>query len=52
MSRTGHPSIAAEETLEMYASMEAADKSKRRGGAAEDIKQLPAKAGAEAATKP
>ena len=30
--RTGVPPVAAEETIEMFAFMEAADESKRRGG--------------------
>jgi predicted dehydrogenase len=32
--KTGRPPVSAEETLEIYAFMEAADESKRRGGAA------------------
>lgn len=52
MFRTGQPPVAAEETIELYAFMEAADESKRRGGAAVDIKEVLAKARAEAATKP
>ena len=31
--RTGKPPVSAEETLEIYAFMEAADESKRQGGA-------------------
>ena len=30
--RTGKPPVSAEETIEIYAFMEAADESKRRGG--------------------
>jgi predicted dehydrogenase len=30
--RTGHPPVSAEETIELFAFMEAADESKRRGG--------------------
>ena len=52
MFRTGQPPVSAEETIELYAFMEAADESKRRGGASVDLKEVLAKARAEAATKP
>ena len=52
MFRTGHSPVSAEETMELYAFMEAADESKRRGGASVDLKEVLAKARAEAATKP
>ena len=52
MFRTGQSPVSAEETLELYAFMEAADESKRRGGAAVDLKEVLAKARSEAATKP
>jgi predicted dehydrogenase len=35
--QTGHPPVAAEETIEMFAFMEAADESKRRGGVTVDL---------------
>jgi hypothetical protein len=52
MFRTGQSPIAAEETLELYAFMEAADESKRRGGAPVNVQEILAKARAEAAAKP
>ena len=52
MFRTGQSPVAAEETLELYAFMEAADESKRRGGAPVELKEVLAKARAEAETKP
>jgi len=47
--RTGKPPVSAEESLEIYAFMEAADESKRRGGEAVNIKEVLSKAKAEAA---
>ncbi len=41
---TGKPPVSAEETLEIYAFMEAADESKRQGGAPVSIKSVIAKA--------
>lgn len=49
MFRTGQSPIASEETLELYAFMEAADESKRRGGAPVDLQEVLIKARAEAA---
>lgn len=46
--RTGTPPVTAEETLEIYAFMEAADESKRRGGAPVTIREVMEKAEAEA----
>ena len=37
--RTGRPPVSAEETLEIYAFMEAADASQRTGGAAVDVRE-------------
>ena len=42
--RTGRPPVAAEETIEMFAFMEAADESKRRGGVPIAIADVMAKA--------
>jgi predicted dehydrogenase len=47
--RTGQPPVSAEETLEMFAFMEAADESKRQGGAPVTIDAVLKKARAEAA---
>jgi len=47
--RTGKPPVTMEETLEIYAFMEAADESKRRGGEAVRLAELIAKAKTEAA---
>jgi hypothetical protein len=52
MFRTGIPPVSAEETLELYAFMEAADESKRRGGAEVTLKEVLDKARAEVAAKP
>jgi hypothetical protein len=52
MFRTGESPIAAEETLELYAFMEAADESKRRDGASVNIGEVLLKARAEAAARP
>jgi hypothetical protein len=43
--RSGHPPVSAEETLEIYAFMEAADESKRQGGAAVTLASVMAAAG-------
>lgn len=42
--RTGQPPVSAEETIEMFAFMEAADESKRRGGKPVAIESILAKA--------
>ena len=42
--RTGKPPVSAEETLEIYAFMEAADESKRQGGIRVSISDVLAKA--------
>jgi hypothetical protein len=44
--KTGKPPVSMEETLEIYTFMEAADESKRRGGAPVTIAEVMAKAGA------
>lgn len=44
MFRTGKPPVSAEETIELYAFMEAADESKRRGGAEVTLKEVLEKA--------
>jgi hypothetical protein len=49
--KTGHPPVAAEETLEILAFMEAADESKRRNGAPVSVEEVLAKAKAEAVAK-
>ena len=49
MFRTGKPPVSAEEMLELYAFMEAADESKRRGGAEVTLEEVLAKARAEVA---
>ncbi len=46
--RTGQAPVTNEETLEIYAFMEAADESKRRGGAEVTLKEVLEKASAEA----
>ncbi len=46
--RTGRPPVSAEETLELFAFMEAADESKRRGGAPVTIQSVLERARAEA----
>jgi len=48
--KTGKPPVSAEETLEIYAFMEAADESKRQGGAPVTIESVMAKARAAAAS--
>jgi predicted dehydrogenase len=52
MFRTGVVPVPAAETLELYAFMEAADESKRRGGAEVTLKEVLDKARAEVAAKP
>lgn len=51
MFRTGVPPVSAAETLELYAFMEAADESKRRGGAEVTLEEVLAKARAEVAAR-
>lgn len=48
---TGKPPVAAEETIELFAFMEAADESKRQGGAPVTIESVLAKAREEAAKR-
>jgi hypothetical protein len=48
--RTGQAPVSAEETIEIFAFMEAADESKRQGGKPVDIKTVLDKARAEAET--
>lgn len=43
--KTGRPAVSAEETLEIFAFMEAADESKRQGGAPVKLETVLAKAG-------
>jgi predicted dehydrogenase len=52
MFQTGVVPVSAEETLELYAFMEAADESKRRGGAEVTLKEVLDKARAEVAANP
>jgi predicted dehydrogenase len=47
--RTGKPPVCAEETLEMFAFMEAADESKRQGGVPVSLEKVMAKARAQIA---
>ncbi|MCA9081979.1 MAG: Gfo/Idh/MocA family oxidoreductase, partial [Planctomycetaceae bacterium] len=49
--RTGTPPVSAEETLAIYAFMEAADESKRRGGVPVEIEEVMAAARAAIANK-
>jgi Oxidoreductase family, NAD-binding Rossmann fold len=49
--KTGKPPVSAEETLEIYAFMEAADESKRQGGAPVTLESVMSKARKEAAAK-
>ena len=51
MFRTGVPPVSAEETIELYAFMEAADESKRRNGAEVTLKEVIDKARKEIAGK-
>ncbi len=50
--RTGQPPVAAAETIELFTFMEAADESKRRGGAPVSIQEVLDKAKAEVAKTP
>ena len=52
MFRSGKAPVSAEETIELYAFMEAADESKRRNGAAVTLKEVMDKARSEVALKP
>jgi hypothetical protein len=47
--KTGKPPVAAEETIELMAFMEAADESKRQSGKPVKIEEVMAKARSEAA---
>ena len=49
--KSGKPPVSAEETIEIFAFMEAADESKRRGGAPVSLAEVLSKAKAEAAAK-
>jgi predicted dehydrogenase len=49
--KTGQPPVSAEETLEIYAFMEAADESKRQGGKPVTIQSVMEKAKAEASQR-
>ena len=49
--RTGKPPVSAEETIEIFAFMEAADESKRQGGKPVTIESVMAKAKAELAAR-
>jgi len=49
--KTGKPPVSAEETIDIYAFMEAADESKRQGGAAVKVSDVMKKASAEAVKK-
>jgi hypothetical protein len=49
--RTGKPPVSAEETIEIFAFMEAADESKRQGGKPVTIESVMAKARAELAAR-
>ncbi len=49
--KTGKPPVSAEETIEIFAFMEAADESKRQGGAPVSLAAVLAKARSEAAAK-
>jgi hypothetical protein len=50
--KTGKPPVSAEETIEIFAFMEAADESKRQGGKPVAIQDVIAKARAELASRP
>jgi hypothetical protein len=52
MFRTGKAPVSADEMLELYTFMEAADESKRRGGAEVKLQEVLDKARAEVAAKP
>ena len=49
--KSGKPPVSADETIEIFAFMEAADESKRQGGAPVSLASILAKAKAEAANK-
>jgi hypothetical protein len=49
--KTGKPPVSAEETIEIFAFMEAADESKRQGGAPVSLAKVLERAKAEAAEK-
>jgi predicted dehydrogenase len=49
---TGRPPVTAEETIEMFTFMEAADESKRQGGAPVDLQSVLAKARRETIERP
>ena len=49
--KTGQPPVRAEETIEIFAFMEAADESNRQGGAPVSLASVLAKARSEAAAK-
>jgi hypothetical protein len=49
--KTGKPAVTAEETIEIFTFMEAADESKRRGGAPVKMDEVLSKARAEAAQR-
>ena len=49
--RTGKPPVSLQETLEILTFMEAADESKRQGGAPVSLESVLAKARAEAAAR-
>jgi hypothetical protein len=49
--KTGKPPVPPEETIEIFAFMEAADESKRQGGAPVSVAEVLAKAKTEAASK-
>jgi hypothetical protein len=49
--KTGKPPVTADETIEIFAFMEAADESKRQGGAPVSLAMVLTKAKADAATK-
>jgi hypothetical protein len=52
MFRDGIVPVSADETLELYTFMAAADESKRRGGAEVTLKEVLDRARAEVAAKP
>jgi hypothetical protein len=49
--KTGKPPVSAEETIEIFAFMEAADESKRQGGKPVTIESVMARARVEAASR-
>jgi hypothetical protein len=52
MFRSGKAPVSMEETIELYAFMEAADESKKLGGAAVSVQETIKKARLGAASKP